>query len=265
MNNLELQLLLDSAEADALLDFYNPEDSSVIEKCRISYSRFGKALAIRCDIYPGFVLNKVMCLGYDKRIDQNLINEISSFFKDRSGIYTLQISPDVTDSETVSLLTENGYNHKNNWNRFFRNTEPLTELNTGLIVREIGKEYSGVFSDIILNTFGLPAELDVLMYSYFGKKNWKHFIAFENDCPAAGASLFLNGETAWIGMAATLPEHRNKGAQGALLSARIDAARIAGCKIIAVETAEDNASFRNMLRYGFTLLNKKQNFVKENQ
>lgn len=262
MNNLKLQELLDTAEADALIDFFTPEDSSVIENCRISYSLFGKALAVRCDIYPGFVLNKVTCLGYDKRIDQNLIDEISSFFSGRKGLYALQISNDVADDRTVSLLIDNGYSHKSNWNRFYRNAEPLECRNSKLIVKEIGKEFAEVFSDIILNTFGLPAELNVLMYSYFGKKNWKHFIAFENEIPAAGASLFLNGETAWIGMAATLTEHRNKGAQGALLSARIDAARNAGCKFIAVETAEDNASFRNMLRYGFILLNKKQNFVK---
>ena len=263
MSNLELQGLLDKAEADALIDFFNPGDYSVIEKCRLSYSHFGKAFAVRCDVYPGFVLNKVTCLGYDKKIDQNLLDEISSFFRDKKGFYALQISPDVADNETVSLLIDNGYAHKNNWNRFYRNTEPLHGVNSKLIVKEIGKEYSEIFSEIVINTFGLPAELSVLMYSYIEKKNWKHFIAFENDVPAAGASLFLNGETAWIGMAATLSEHRNKGAQGMLLSARIDAARNAGCKLIAVETAEENASFRNMLRYGFILLNKKQNFVKE--
>ncbi len=39
--------------------------------------------------------------------------------------------------------------------------------------------------------------------------------------PAAGGSLVLHGKTAWLGLASTLPEKRRRGAQGAIMAARI--------------------------------------------
>lgn len=263
MNNIKLQEKFDSAEAEACFDFYSPADISVAEKCLTSCAKFDNAAAFRNDLYEGFALNKVLITDYKKKIERPLLNEIREFYKGRIGRYALQLSPDILDDEVIKLLTEYGYEHKNNWNRFYRDTSPLINSKTELIVREIDLKYSDDYAGIILNSFGLPPELKILLDSFFGKKNWKHFMAFENNTPAGAASMFLCNDTAWIGFAATAPEFRNKGAQGALLSARIKAAADHGCSFVAVETAEDNASYRNMLRYGFTLLHKKHNYVIE--
>jgi hypothetical protein len=42
----------------------------------------------------------------------------------------------------------------------------------------------------------------------------------------------------WLGIAATLPEHRRRGSQTALLSARVRAAAAAGCEVLVTETGE---------------------------
>jgi len=60
----------------------------------------------------------------------------------------------------------------------------------------------------------------------------------------------------YFGLAATLPEHRGKGGQGALFAARIEHALGAGCRTLVTETGElrddlPGASYRNILRYGF--------------
>ena len=49
--------------------------------------------------------------------------------------------------------------------------------------------------------------------------------------PGSGA-LFVDGTTGWLGMGATMPDHRRKGAQGAILAARIAAAADAGCDVV---------------------------------
>ena len=60
----------------------------------------------------------------------------------------------------------------------------------------------------------------------------------------------------FLGMGSTLPEHRRKGAQGALMARRIrDAAKL-GCEWVCTETGEDtpqrpNPSYHNMIRTGF--------------
>ena len=59
------------------------------------------------------------------------------------------------------------------------------------------------------------------------------------------------------GFAATLPEHRGKGAQSALLAERIGRAAELGCDVVVTETGEQrddrpSNSYRNILRAGFS-------------
>lgn len=91
-------------------------------------------------------------------------------------------------------------------------------------------------------------------------------MAFHGGKPVSTGAVYFNGDTAWISFAATLEEYRGRGAQAALLSARINEARRRGCKWISVETAEDTSehdapSYRNMFRYGFRMLYKRPNYV----
>ena len=60
----------------------------------------------------------------------------------------------------------------------------------------------------------------------------------------------------YLGLAGTAPEHRGKGAQSALLAARIERARELGCDAVFTETGEQlpdrpSASYRNIVRAGF--------------
>ena len=136
-------------------------------------------------------------------------------------------------------------------------------MKTGLEVREIGTDDAKIFSELVTSNFSYPSETSVFISSVIGKDNWKHYLAYYHDRPVATGSVFFNGDIAWISDAATHAEYRNMGAQGALIAKRISAARSAGCDTVTTETAEDNASYRNMLRYGFRLLYKKPNFVHE--
>jgi len=85
---------------------------------------------------------------------------------------------------------------------------------------------------------------------------WTAFLARDGDEPAGAAAVWVGGDAAYFGLAATLPEHRGKGGQGALFAARIEHALGAGCRTLVTETGElrddlPGASYRNILRYGF--------------
>ncbi|NUL02342.1 hypothetical protein HRW07_03590 [Streptomyces lunaelactis] len=72
----------------------------------------------------------------------------------------------------------------------------------------------------------------------------------------AVGSVFLNGECADMFGGATLPEARGRGAQSALLTARVRAATAEGCRWLVAETGvegpgEHNPSLHNMVRVGF--------------
>jgi GNAT superfamily N-acetyltransferase len=67
-------------------------------------------------------------------------------------------------------------------------------------------------------------------------------------------------------MGATLPEYRRRGAQTALLAARIAAAAAADCTVLATETGESiagepNPSLANIRRAGFTQACSRLNYA----
>ena len=70
--------------------------------------------------------------------------------------------------------------------------------------------------------------------------------------------MFTDGDGAWFGLSATLPAHRNIGAQTALLSRRMRDASALGCDWVSAEThptsADTNPSLRNMARAGMDVL-----------
>lgn len=71
--------------------------------------------------------------------------------------------------------------------------------------------------------------------------------------PVAAGALSVFGEVALLFSTAALPAFRGRGAQTALLAARLHAARDGGTRWAAVMTTPGSASERNVLRAGFTL------------
>jgi len=68
------------------------------------------------------------------------------------------------------------------------------------------------------------------------------------------ASVVFDGSIAWLGGAATLPSHRQRGVQGALVRQRMALARDRGCELAVATAMAAGGSARNLARLGFTLV-----------
>ena len=136
-----------------------------------------------------------------------------------------------------------GYARAGAWMKFERGAAAAAPAPTALrIERTLDADAFAVAS-------GTPPELS----RFVGAPGWAHFVAWAGDEPAATGALYVDGEVAWVGVGATRPEFRGRGAQGALLAARIDAGRALGATRFATETGEGRGvSYRNILRAGFT-------------
>ncbi len=264
----EFTFKTEKAECDALFELYSKADAQTLQSCGIETKRIGTALLIRTDIFPGFSHNRVPGLGLDETLNSYILNEVKEFYKSSKNIYALQLTPSVLTDDVKLLLRENGFVFKKNWVRFYRDVSPIEKINNNLEINEIGKEHALDFGKIVTRAFDIPDALGGIFTSIISSDNWAFFMAFKGSKPVSTGAVYFNGDTAWISFAATLDEYRGKGAQAALLSARIDEARKRGCRWISVETAEDTSehdapSYRNMLRYGFRLLYKRPNYVFE--
>ena len=93
------------------------------------------------------------------------------------------------------------------------------------------------FGRIVATGYGLPDAV-VPWAARAPEAGWDCWLALDGDEPAAAAGVFIDEGVGYLGFAATLPEHRGKGGQNALLAERIEHARASGCDVVVTETGE---------------------------
>jgi GNAT superfamily N-acetyltransferase len=89
------------------------------------------------------------------------------------------------------------------------------------------------------------------------------YSALRDGVIAGGASFRMAEGVAQLTGAATVPAHRRRGIQSALLSARLADAAAAGCDIAVVTTQPGSKSQQNAQRQGFDLLYTRAILVKQ--
>jgi GNAT superfamily N-acetyltransferase len=140
--------------------------------------------------------------------------------------------------------------------KFRRGVDALPEPQTSLRVEEIGGEHGAAFGSVVARGYRMPEFAAEWFAAAAGLPSFRPFLAFDGDEPAGAGALYVGDGIGWLGLAATLPEHRRKGAQSAILAARIRTAGEAGLGELATETGErlpdrPSNSYRNLLRSGF--------------
>jgi GNAT superfamily N-acetyltransferase len=112
----------------------------------------------------------------------------------------------------------------------------------------------------------MPASASPWFTALVGRPNWQVWVAEREGAIVATGSLYVTDRYGWLGIGATLAEHRGGGAQSALLSARIRAAGESGCTLVTTETGdpitdEKNQSFDNIRRAGFERVYSRVNYA----
>jgi ribosomal protein S18 acetylase RimI-like enzyme len=93
--------------------------------------------------------------------------------------------------------------------------------------------------------------------------NFTHSIARLDGAIAGGAGLRTCGGVAQLCGSATLPEHRRRGVQTALLARRLLDATRSGCDVAVITTQPGSKSQQNAQRHGFALLYSRAILLRE--
>jgi GNAT superfamily N-acetyltransferase len=230
-------------------------------------SEIGGALCTAVVAAPGSaLLNRVLGLGLEQPVGEHALDEIDAFFADHGVSYGITITPDVEPPQLTSWLETRGFSRGYAWTKFRRGIEPSAAPETGLTVERILGDRGDVFAYVFQRSYGTPELLRPRLEQIPGETGWYCFVAFADGIPAATAAVVVAEDVGWLGMAGTLPEFRRRGAQTALLAARIDAAREAGCSVVVTETGEPvegrpSNSYRNIVRAGFEPVYVRQNYL----
>ena len=216
--------------------------------------RVGEATCLRAPLAPDSpMLNRVVGLGVGAPADPGVVDEALAAMGDTS--FYVAVSPDA-DPALDRLLDERGLEHGWGWMQFEWAPSSPHPVATELTVVPVDGASAGAWARVVLEGYGLPPACEPLLERVPRLAGWHAYMALAGDEPVASAALWLDGEAAYLGFAATAAEHRGKGGQGALLARRVGHALAAGCSRLVTETGErrddrPSSSYRNLLRHGF--------------
>lgn len=249
------------AELEAFRDLYAVAPANLGARAR----EIGGALCLRLEADPmSAMFNRVLGLGLRGAADERALDEIAAFFGDGIG-WAVALAPQAEPPELPTRLERRGFTSGYGWTKFTRPAGNAPEAATELRVERVtdGK----AFAEAFVRGYGTPEFFRGWLARLPGRAGWHCFVAFHGTEPAGVGALYVTGSVGWLGVAATVPEHRRKGAQNAILAARIDAAAEAGCAVVATETGEPQngepgGSWRNIARAGFEPQYVRPNYVR---
>ena len=203
----------------------------------------GDALAVRVDAIPGRELNRIAGL-----YDVSALDQLTAVYDERP--YWISLDPEAgLDDELVAR----GYLRDGSWQKFERGVEPI-EPRTDLAVEEARTTED--VATFLRACWGVPEDAARWLASLADHPEWHCFLAYDREEPVGGGMLYAREHAGWVGIAATRVDFRGRGAQSAILAARIERAKELGLTLLVTETgsAEDDepgTSYRNILRAGF--------------
>jgi GNAT superfamily N-acetyltransferase len=196
----------------------------------------GGAICVSQPRVPIMELNRALPLG--EVVD---LEAIAAWFE---GPHTIA----ARDEQLQCELAQRGYEPSRTWMKFERDNAPAPPVDSEIRIEEtVDPELLGEL---------MAGDPNSPLAAMVGAPGWHCFVGWADDTPAATGSLYLDGTTAWLGVGFTHPDFRRRGAQSALLAARIEAARGRGATRLTTETGElrpdkPASSYNNILRAGF--------------
>jgi GNAT superfamily N-acetyltransferase len=245
------------AEIEALRSMFSLVPGDLAEELGVAILELGEAVAVRASFLSGAPeVNHALGVSTSEQLDA-----LAGFY----GGTRHAVSP-LPGVDIDAELRARGYEPGYAWMKFSRGVDPPTDVATDLRILEVGEKGGADFGRAAVEGFGLPARAADWLERLPGHGGWHCFVAYDGSEPAAAGAVHVFEDIAWCGIAGTRQEFRRRGAQSAILAARIRRAAELGCTLVVTETGElvddrPSNSYRNILRAGFEPQYLRANYV----
>jgi GNAT superfamily N-acetyltransferase len=218
---------------------------------------------------PGSPVNKVAGLGFGGLPDPAALEGMERDYAERAVPVQVELAS-LAEAGLAALFSRRGYvlqGFENVLGCRLPAAAARREAASQVEVVESGAAESSTWLDLVITAFASPdaqgvpsqesfarAELEQVMEEMAEAEGFVRYLARHAGVPAGGASMRLFEGVAQLCGAATLPEHRRRGVQSALLTTRLAAASRAGCDVAVVTTQPGSKSQENVQKQGFELL-----------
>ena len=221
-------------------------------------------------VEQGCPFNKVAGLGFAGVPADGELDELEKAFAVRDAPLQAEISS-LADPAVARQLTRRGYEltgFENVLGLDLRNWSPAPPAGERIDVQRARDDEGKVLLETVTTGFlhadtfdGPPSHetfaresLERIFGDMLVAAGMEHYLARRDGVVAGGGSLRIVEQVALLCGAATLPEHRRRGVQSALLNERLRSAADRGCDIAVVTTQPGSKSQANVQKIGFALL-----------
>lgn len=261
--------LVEVGEGEAWAGMFLAAPADFAAGMGIRVERIGSAVALITEKMDIMLFNRVIGLGVMEPATETMVDDIVALYH-QAGLqnFAVQVSPIAQPSALPAWLEARRLYRRDNWAKVYRDVEPPPPVPTDLRIESIGRDQALTFATVACTAFGIPDTLRPWLAAPVGRPGWRHYLAWDGDLPVATGALFIRDGVGWLGVASTLPSHRRRGAQGAIMAQRIRDGAELGCRWLITETGEDlpgrpNPSYHNMMRTGFELAYQRPNYIFE--
>ena len=207
---------------------------------------------------PDSPLTQTFGIGLFSAPTNEALAEIEGFFADRRAPVFHETTP-LADPTLLSVLPARGYRPVDQTSVLYQ--ELPASLSppraTGLTVRRIDRGEEELWSETSAQGWGETPELAEFMRAFglvaASSEGTHCFLAEAGGTAIAAGALAIHDGVGLLAGASTRPEWRGRGAQAALLAARLDYATQQGCEVAMMGAQPGSGSQRNAERQGFRI------------
>lgn len=212
---------------------------------------------------PSSLFNRVLKFGIQAPVTSLELGQLLAWLNTYANpTHNIGVDPNIQSVEAIDWLRTSGLAVSGGGiARFFhRGGEVASIPRSDLTVREVEPDEQSLLGDLVRNAFGFPEGFDTWFGQLAGRAGWRVYFACDGSLPVGIGAMYVKDGRAWLGVGATLKEHRGRGAQSLLLNRRVSDAAAMGVTSIHVETGQPQTgdaigpSYRNILRAGFEVL-----------
>ena len=252
---------------------------------RATGSRFG-AVSFQLPLRGGYATfagpdspyNKVVGVGFDGVPDESELAEVERRYAQHAAPVSFEVST-LADRALLAVLHRRGYQLISFEDVLVCDlSRPTLRPPAGVtILREndAGSDGTRTWLDVVVEAALTPDTEGLAQHEEFSRTvleqaelagldaGVRRYLATVDGTPAGGAGIRFVDGIAQLAGAGTVPAFRRRGVQTALVAARLDDARAAGCDLAVVTTQPGSPSHANTQRSGFEIGYTRAVLVKE--
>jgi GNAT superfamily N-acetyltransferase len=208
-------------------------------------------------------------LGLNGPVSEEDLERLEGFFRSRGSAVFTEVCP-MADQSFIEALGKRSYRvieFSNMLMREISEHEKFPPPAPDVTIRPAELGESRLFAETVSRGFSEhfepTDELISTIQEFFTGVGLTPYLAFLDGKLAGGGTLGIRKRVAGLFGTSTLPEFRKRGIQSALIAARLEIGRSAGCDVAMSITLPASGSQRNLERQGFRVVYTRTKFTRE--